>query len=40
MLSIAIIGTGNISRMHIEAYKAFPERCKITHLVDIFPEKA
>ncbi|MDR1399687.1 MAG: Gfo/Idh/MocA family oxidoreductase [Treponema sp.] len=40
MLSVAIIGTGNISRMHIDAYKAFPERCRITHLVDIFPEKA
>jgi len=40
MLNVAIIGTGNISRMHINGYLAFPERCKITHLVDIFPEKA
>ncbi|GHV07651.1 oxidoreductase [Spirochaetia bacterium] len=40
MLNIAIIGTGNISRMHLEAYLAFPERCAITHLVDIYPEKA
>jgi predicted dehydrogenase len=40
MLNIAIIGTGNISRLHIEAYLNFPNRCKITHLVDIFPEKA
>ena len=40
MLNIAIVGTGNISRMHIEAYKAFPERCKIVALVDIVPEKA
>ncbi|MDR0313601.1 MAG: Gfo/Idh/MocA family oxidoreductase [Treponema sp.] len=40
MLNIAIIGTGNISAMHINAYLAFPKRCKITHLVDIFPEKA
>jgi len=40
MLSVAIIGTGNISRQHIDGYRAFPERCKITHLVDIVPEKA
>jgi predicted dehydrogenase len=40
MLNIAIIGTGNISAMHISGYFAFPKRCKITHLVDIFPEKA
>jgi predicted dehydrogenase len=40
MLSIAIIGTGNISQHHINGYLAFPQRCKITHLVDIFPEKA
>jgi predicted dehydrogenase len=40
MINIAIIGTGNISRLHIEGYKAFPERCGITHLVDIYPEKA
>jgi predicted dehydrogenase len=40
MLNIAIIGTGNISRMHLGAYLAFPQRCKITHLVDIYPEKA
>ena len=40
MLNVAIIGTGNISQMHIEAYLSFPKRCKITHLVDIFPEKA
>jgi len=40
MISVAIIGTGNISRMHIDGYLAFPGRCKITHLVDIVPEKA
>jgi predicted dehydrogenase len=40
MLNVAIIGTGNISAAHIGAYLNFPERCKITHLVDIFPEKA
>jgi predicted dehydrogenase len=40
MISAAIIGTGNISQQHIDGYTAFPQRCKITHLVDIFPEKA
>jgi predicted dehydrogenase len=40
MLSVAIIGTGNISRLHVEGYLAFPGRCKITHLVDVYPEKA
>jgi predicted dehydrogenase len=40
MLNVAIIGTGNISRLHFEAYLTFPKRCKITHLVDIYPEKA
>lgn len=40
MLHVAIIGTGNISPSHIKSYLAFPERCKITALVDIFPEKA
>jgi len=40
MISAAIIGTGNISQQHINGYLAFPERCRITHLADIFPEKA
>jgi predicted dehydrogenase len=40
MISVAIIGTGNISPLHIEGFLAFPQRCRITHLVDIFPEKA
>lgn len=40
MLRVAIIGTGNISPLHIGAYLAFPERCKIVALVDIFPDKA
>lgn len=40
MLNVAIIGTGNISPSHIESYLAFPHMCTITHLVDIYPEKA
>ncbi|MCL2031420.1 MAG: Gfo/Idh/MocA family oxidoreductase, partial [Oscillospiraceae bacterium] len=40
MLNIAVVGTGNISRLHIEGYLAFPERCRIAALCDIAPEKA
>ena len=39
MIKVAIVGTGNISGHHIDGYLAFPNRCKITPLVDIFPEK-
>lgn len=40
MLRVAVIGTGNISAAHIQAYLAFPERCRIVALCDIYPEKA
>ena len=40
MIRIAIVGTGNISHAHVEAYLRFPERCKIVALVDIVSEKA
>lgn len=40
MLSIAIVGTGNISHNHIQGWAQFPERCRIVALVDIYPEKA
>lgn len=40
MYNVAIVGTGNISRHHIESYLKFPERCRIVALVDIYPEKA
>ena len=40
MIRIAIVGTGNISHAHVEAYLRFPERCQIVELVDILPEKA
>ncbi|MDR0374837.1 MAG: Gfo/Idh/MocA family oxidoreductase [Treponema sp.] len=35
MINVAIIGSGSISRMHIEGYLAFPERCDIVALCDI-----
>ncbi|MCL2718877.1 MAG: Gfo/Idh/MocA family oxidoreductase [Lachnospiraceae bacterium] len=40
MLKIAIIGTGNISRLHIEGYQEFSEKCRIVALCDIVPAKA
>ena len=40
MLRVAIIGTGTISGAHIHGYLALTDRCKITALVDIYPEKA
>ena len=40
MKNIAIIGTGNISSLHIKGLLKFPERAKIVALVDIYPEKA
>ena len=40
MIQVAIIGTGNISHMHIHAYQQFPDRVRIAALVDIIPGKA
>ena len=40
MINVAIIGTGGICPAHIEGYLAFPERCTVVALVDIYPEKA
>ena len=40
MINVAIVGTGGISHVHIQAYLKFPERCRISALVDIIPEKA
>lgn len=40
MLSIGIIGTGNISRAHLHAYLQFPEEVQVVALADIEPGKA
>lgn len=42
MINVAIIGTGGIARTHAAAFQQFPERVKITHLVNTArsPEKA
>ena len=39
MINVAIIGTGGISRLHVESYLAFPERARIVAVCDITPEK-
>ncbi|HCA29976.1 MAG TPA: oxidoreductase [Ruminococcaceae bacterium] len=40
MINVAIVGTGNISPMHIKGYLEFGEKCRIVALVDIYPQKA
>ena len=40
MIRVAIVGVGNISRLHFEGYLSFPQRCRIVALADIFPERA
>ncbi|WP_026651820.1 Gfo/Idh/MocA family protein [Butyrivibrio proteoclasticus] len=40
MIKVAIVGTGNISNMHINGLLEFKDRCKIVALCDIYPEKA
>ncbi len=40
MIKVAIVGAGNISRLHLEGFLTFPERCKIVALADILPERA
>ncbi|MFK0525773.1 Gfo/Idh/MocA family protein [Paenibacillus illinoisensis] len=40
MLKVAIIGAGAISGAHISAYLAFPDRCQIVAVVDMYLEKA
>ena len=40
MIHAAIVGTGNIAPSHVEGLLAFPDRCKIVALCDIYPQKA
>ncbi len=40
MFHAAIVGTGNISHMHMEGLLTFSDRCKVVALCDIYPEKA
>lgn len=40
MIQAAIVGCGNIAHSHVEGLLAFPDRCRIAALCDIYPEKA
>jgi predicted dehydrogenase len=40
MIRAAIIGAGAISQAHVEAFLAFPHRCRIVAVADVFKEKA
>ena len=40
MIKVAIIGTGAVSDIHIEAYLKFREQCQVSALIDLYPEKA
>jgi predicted dehydrogenase len=40
MLKIAILGAGAISDSHIQAFLKCSDRCQITAIVDLFPDKA
>ena len=40
MINTAIIGTGNIARLHIEGLLAYPARCQMTALANRTPKKA
>jgi len=39
VLTIGIIGVGNIARSHIGAYLDFPKDCRIVALCDVYPAK-
>ncbi len=39
MIRVAVIGTGNISKLHIKSYLDFKDRCRIVAFADIYPEK-
>lgn len=39
-LGVAILGTGAIAGVHIDAYKQFADRCEIRVLCDMFKDKA
>ena len=40
MKNVAIVGVGNIARVHIEGLLCLEDKCRIVALVDIYPEKA
>ncbi len=40
MLRVAIVGTGGIAHVHMDAYLKLADRCRVVALVDIVPGKA
>lgn len=40
MIRVAIIGTGSISRAHLQAYALFPQRCEVVALANRHVERA
>lgn len=40
MIRVAMVGIGNISRLHFEGFLTFPDRCRIVALADILPDRA
>jgi len=40
VIRVAVVGTGGIAASHLEAYRAFGERCTVVALVDALPERA
>lgn len=40
MIGVAILGTGAIARVHMDAYRQFPELCEVRAFCDINREKA
>jgi UDP-N-acetyl-2-amino-2-deoxyglucuronate dehydrogenase len=39
LINVGVVGVGAIAPSHIEAYLAFPERCRVVALADIIPER-
>ena len=40
MIRVAIIGSGAVAEIHMQAFRAFPDRCEVRALADLYPEKA
>ena len=40
MKNIAIVGTGNVSHMHLDGIVQLTDKCRVVALCDIYPEKA
>ena len=36
MIDVAVIGAGAISSFHLDGYLAFPERCRVVAVADLY----